>query len=62
MSKLLNITQLCEFFGVSRSTIYEWLKQGRLPPPVKKWGSPRWDESQIRQVLKGDSTPRAGTG
>jgi len=29
--ELLNIDQVIEIFGVSRSTIYRWLKKGDFP-------------------------------
>jgi predicted DNA-binding transcriptional regulator AlpA len=53
MGKLLNTAQLMERFGVSRATIYLWRKQGRLPKPIKAWGTPRWTEEQIKEALQG---------
>lgn len=29
---LLKITEVCSFFDVSRPTIYEWIKHGKLKP------------------------------
>jgi predicted DNA-binding transcriptional regulator AlpA len=55
MSKLLSTAQLMERFGVSRATIYLWRKQGRLPKPIKAWGTPRWSEEQIQKALQDDS-------
>jgi predicted DNA-binding transcriptional regulator AlpA len=52
MSKLLSTAQLMERFGVSRATIYLWRKQGRLPKPIKAWGTPRWSEEQIEKMLQ----------
>jgi predicted DNA-binding transcriptional regulator AlpA len=47
-TKLLTIHQVQTIFGVkSRQTIYNWVEKGTLPEPVKKWGSPRWNESEI---------------
>jgi predicted DNA-binding transcriptional regulator AlpA len=41
-----------DLFGVrSRSTIYRWIEEGNLPRPVKRWGSPMWDEETIRRIL-----------
>jgi predicted DNA-binding transcriptional regulator AlpA len=39
------------FHVESRSTIYRWVDQGHLPPPVKKWGSPMWSNDQIEATL-----------
>jgi len=58
MSKLININQLRTMLAVrgkpvSRSTIYEWVKNGNIPKPVKHWGSPLWDEEEVRKSLQG---------
>lgn len=50
--KLLNVKQICERVGCSRSTLYRWRDEGRLPEPIKKWGSPRWDEQQIDRAMR----------
>ena len=52
MGKLLNIAELCEKLNVDRRTIYRWLKSGRLSQPVKRWGSPRWDEEQVLRDMQ----------
>jgi predicted DNA-binding transcriptional regulator AlpA len=51
MLKLLNINQVMVLYGVSRRTIYYWLDAGKMPQPVKRWGSPRWTEEQITAHL-----------
>ena len=30
-----SIKEVCEEFGVSRSTVYEWIKNGLLPQPIQ---------------------------
>lgn len=50
--RLVSVGELCQTIGVSRSTIYEWRKVGRLPEPVKRWGSPRYDWDEVEQSLK----------
>lgn len=49
--KLLSIKELCKNIGVSRSTIYEWKKDGKLPEPSKVWGSPRYDWDKVEKAL-----------
>lgn len=51
--KLLNAKQVMDMVGVSaRSTIYDWMKRGKFPQPVKRWGHPRWDLEQVKQALE----------
>lgn len=52
IKRLVSVKELCETVGVSRSTIYEWRKSGRLPEPVKRWGSPRFDWGEVEESLK----------
>jgi len=51
MKKLLSVKELCDTIGVSRSTIYEWKKNGKLPEPTKVWGSPRYDWEDVEKAL-----------
>lgn len=32
---LIRLADLCEFLGVSRSSIYKWLSEGTFPEPVR---------------------------
>ena len=34
-SKLLRIGEVAEWLGISRSTIYKWIDEGRFPAPIK---------------------------
>lgn len=34
--------QLAARYSVSRSTIWNWVKEGKLPPPDKIGGASRW--------------------
>lgn len=38
--RIINVTEACEVFNRSRSTIYRWIKQGKLPNAIKVRG--RW--------------------
>ena len=46
--ELWNIRNLCAYFGRNRQTIHRWIKQGKLPKPIKKVGSPYWDADKLR--------------
>lgn len=47
-------TQLAELYGVSRATIWRWVKAGILPKPVKlSPGTTRWKLSEVEQHLEG---------
>ena len=50
---LWDIKKVQRYFGIKRATVYLWMKQGKLPKPVKRWGSPRWDPAEIEKMLKG---------
>ena len=42
--------QLGERYGVSRSTIWRWVKRGLLPPPISiSPGCTRWNVEQVAQ-------------
>ncbi|RHW22683.1 helix-turn-helix transcriptional regulator [Pseudomonas jilinensis] len=43
--------QIAAAFAVSRSTVWRWVKEGRLPQPVKlSPGCTRWRLDQIQQL------------
>lgn len=50
--RFVNIRELAALFNVSERTIYDWRKRGRLPKPVKKWGSPRWDMDEVERHMR----------
>lgn len=46
-------TQLAARYDVSRATIWRWVREGRLPPPVKLTpGCSRWRLSEVVQRLE----------
>ena len=45
---LLKITEVCLFFGVSRPTIYDWIKHGKLKPyRIKRSVYFLWNDIQV---------------
>lgn len=52
MPKLINIRQVAELFGVSKRTVEGWVKDGKLPKPVRRFGFRRWDADKLESLLK----------
>lgn len=51
--KYLNINQLSEFLGNrSVAAIYEDVKNGDLPPPIKLGNRNYWDEGKLKAHLE----------
>ena len=53
MEKLYNISKTAEFLGVTRYTIYNWKKQGKINF-VKVNGFNKVRESEIKKMIKED--------
>ena len=54
MDKLLRIPQVMELTGLAKSTVWLWVKEGKLPKPIKL--SPRvsvWKESELMAFING---------
>lgn len=55
-SRILRPKEVCHLFGdISISTLYFWIAQGKLPPPVKIVEGGRlsgWPENVIEDLLK----------
>lgn len=63
--QMLSIREVCQFFGgadmpLDQSTIYRWVRLGKLPPPVRVGpGTLRWKRSECQLVLDGMAAARA---
>ncbi len=55
LDRLLKINDVCELLGLSRATIYRWMraKPNPFPLPIKLGGASRWTERQISEWRKG---------
>lgn len=50
MRRYLTDRQLAEHYAVSRATIWRWVRQGRLPPPIHiSAGTTRFSAEAIEQ-------------
>jgi predicted DNA-binding transcriptional regulator AlpA len=50
--KLINKKEVQRLFGVSKSTIDRWLRDGKLPKPQRRFGFARWDYEELIARLK----------
>ena len=54
MEKLMRLSELKKCLGVSRSTIYRWIKKGQFPAPYHlSSGTVAWKASEIIDWLNG---------
>lgn len=49
--RLLTPGDLATLFGVGKSSIRGWVRDGRLPPPLRIGRAPRWAPHEIRAHL-----------
>lgn len=59
--KLVSDTNLAKHFGVSRNTIWRWVREGLIPEPYRIGKKvSRWDLHQVHEILfPKDSVPKA---
>jgi predicted site-specific integrase-resolvase len=50
--KLINKKQVQQLFGVSKTTVDRWLRDGKLPKPKRRFGFARWDYEELSALLK----------
>lgn len=53
---LIKMKELCRLFGCSRMTIYRWMKQRKLPSPIRHKNKRLigWNWQEIEAMLKAD--------
>jgi excisionase family DNA binding protein len=44
--------EVAQFFGVSKSTINGWLRDGKLPKAKRRFGLERWEYKRIAALRK----------
>lgn len=49
--ELLTAKDIMRIFGVTRKTVYVWMVDGVLPPPVKLRGKIFWSSKVIEDLL-----------
>lgn len=52
--KLLTLTELAEFLGIPKRTLYRMIEDGRFPvQPIKGTDPRRWNVDDVENWLKG---------
>lgn len=49
----VDIGVVAQLFGIGHSTVWAWLKQQRLPQPVREGKTTRWTVGSLRAKLAG---------
>lgn len=47
--KWLRVKDMEEWYDVSRYTIHDWEKQGKIPPADRSLGTPRWSSLDVAE-------------
>lgn len=50
MSKLVKSQAVCEMFDISVSTLYLWVKAGKLPKPMVAHNRRYWKAEELKAV------------
>lgn len=50
--KLLRLREVCEKVGFKRTSVYNMVKEGLFPPPIKRGRASLWVEEEIESVIK----------
>lgn len=55
--RLITYKELSAARGITRATLRQWLRRGRIPPPDYRVGnSPAWLEDTVRHLLEDPNT------
>lgn len=55
MKRTYRIADLITNLGVSRTTIWRWVRAGILPPPIRLGSTPIWPAEVIDALLAGNA-------
>lgn len=63
MARFLSVKQIATLLQAHEKSVWRWVKQGKLPKPIKTWGSPLWDYDEIVKYaqVKADEDKDAAT-
>ncbi len=50
MNKLMKSQHVCEMFDISLSTLYLWVKKGKLPEPLVSGNRRYWSEEVLEEA------------
>lgn len=52
--RFLRLPQVAEALGCGKSTVWKWVKDGRIPEPKKMGRITVWRESEIQKIIAGE--------
>jgi len=50
--KLYKVKQLEQILNISKSTLWQWVKQDKFPSPIKRVGSTFWKAEDVDAWIK----------
>ena len=50
--KLYKVKQLEQILNISKSTLWQWVKQDKFPTPIKRVGSTFWKAEDVDEWIK----------
>lgn len=50
--KLYKVKQLEQILSISKSTLWQWVKQDKFPTPIKRVGSTFWKAEDVDEWIK----------
>jgi predicted DNA-binding transcriptional regulator AlpA len=50
--RLYKVKQLEQILNISKSTLWQWVKQGKFPTPIKRVGSTFWKSEDVEEWIK----------
>ena len=50
---LLRVNQVAEMLGIGRSTVWRWVKEGKMPKPIKWQGVTAWRVKDLEEFIDG---------
>ncbi len=61
--ELRNLAQVCTMTGCSRTRIYDLMKRGEFPRPIRAWGRSLWSANEVRAWCASmlEQCPRVGS-
>lgn len=53
------VNRICDYLDCGKSTVWDGVKKGRFPKPVKIGGLTRWKRSEVEACIEGMAAQRS---